>query len=411
MTTSLEGNGRRSRTLRIALVLDKYTPSRGGEGYFSTLAEGLARRGHEIHIFGTRVERDRSASYQVHRVGVVAFPRFLRTLSYLVTSRRTVNAHHFDIVHGVGRIFHMNVCNPHGGVEKAYLRQEFASMTNRGYRLLRRVRRYLSPQHYLAIWIQKRQFRATWVRRIIAISPMVKDDIIRYYGVPEERIAVVMNGVDLTRFHPRNRLMYRDGVRRDLGVDERTILLLFAGHNYRLKGVAFLLEALQRLKEQRRGEPLHLLVAGRGSIARYRRHARRLGVEDDVTFLGPVSGLERYYAAADIYVHPTFYDSCGLTILEAMASGLPVVTSRFAGASSTLRSDEGGKIVKDPSDVRELVQAIDWFCPEHRRHSAGLLVRGWAEDYTCEHNVDATLQVYFEVLKESEDAEDAKGKK
>jgi UDP-glucose:(heptosyl)LPS alpha-1,3-glucosyltransferase len=361
------------------------------------LAGELARRGHEVHIFASRVENIQGEPYRLHRIPILRYPHSLSILSFLVNSIRVTRHYDFDIIHGVGRSLAMNVLNPHGGVERAYLRQDFSSITNKFYYVYKFLKRYLLPEHYVKIWVQRRQYLSHRVKKIIAISGMVKRDIIRYYGVPEGKIAVVFNCVDLGRFHPGNRETYRVAKRAEMGIDEKSIILLFAGNNYRLKGLEPLLHALAFLKEWFPNEPFRLLIAGRGQIGRYQRMARALGVSDFTVFLGPVKEIEHYYAASDIYVHPTFYDSCSLTVLEALASGLPVVTSRFNGAADAITSDKGGQVLDDPADVEALAKAIAFYFDEGRRNEARVVAREWMEKYAPTYNVEETLRVYHEV--------------
>ncbi len=386
-----------SRKLKIAFVLDRYLPSRGGESYFSRLVRELSNRGHEVHIFATVVEEDQGTEYQLHQIPVLRYPHSLRIFSFLRNSAHAVQQYDFDIIHGVGRTLAMNIFNPHGGVEKAYLKQDFCSITNRFYYVYKFLKRYLSLQHYVKVWIQRRQYVNDKVRKIIAISPMVKEDIVRYYGVPEEKIAVVFNCVDLGRFHPKNRTIFRKAKREDLGIDDSALLLLFAGNNYRLKGLEPLLHALIYLRRWFPNQPFHLLIVGRGRIGRYMAMARKLGVSDFTLFLGSVKEMEQYYAASDIYVHPTFYDSCSLTVLEALASGLPVITSRFNGAADVIVSNKGGKILENPADVEELAESIAFYFDEDRRNAARGVARQWMEKYSPTYNVEETLRVYHEV--------------
>jgi len=229
---------------------------------------------------------------------------------------------------------------------------------------------------------------------------MVKRDIVAHFNFPEESIAVVFNTVDLERFHPSIREQYRYAKRRELGIQDGAIVLLFAGNNYRLKGLEPLLFALALLKKRSPGVPLRLIVLGRGQIWLYRRMAQRLGVADSVFFLGPVAGMEPYYAVSDIYVHPTFYDSCSLTVLEALACGLPAVTTRFNGASDAILSGEGGKIVQDPADAEEIADAIAFYFDEQRRDRARVVARQWMEQYPPSRNVKETLAIYYEVADE-----------
>jgi len=389
-----------ARKLHIAILLDKFLPSRGGERYFGFLAEELAQRGHDVHLFASKIEDSQERPYQVHLVPVLNFPRSLRMISYMLFSARMVRGYGFDVVHGLGQSLVSNVLNPHGGVEKAYLKQEFASISSRWYYWYRALRRYLSVRHYLEIWMQKRLYTGGRVRRVIAISNMVKRDIISYFKFPEERIAVVFNAVDLNRFHPSIRERYRDAKRKELGIDQHTIVLLFAGNNYRLKGLEPLLRAVAILKKRLPDVPVRLVVVGRGQIWLYRHKAARLGAADVVLFLGSVKSMEPYYAASDIYVHPTFYDSCSLTVLEALATGLPVVTTRFNGASDAILSDEGGKIVQDPANAEEIADAIAYYFDEPRRNRARLVARQWMEQYPPSRNVEETLAVYYEAVEE-----------
>ena len=390
-----------SRKLKIAFILDRFLPARGGENYFSWLAKELSKRGHEVHVFAMKVEKTPVKEYQVHSIPVWRFPQSLRLLSFLIGSNRAVRPYDFDIIHGVGWTLAMNIFNPHGGVEQAYLKQEFLSITNRFYYVYKFLKRYLSPQHHLKLLIQRRQYLSPGVKKIIAISRMVKNDILRQYELPQEKIAVVFNSVDLERFHPRNREIFREAKRRTLGVDPNDLLLIFAGNNYRLKGLEPLLKAMVLLKGRFPNEPFRLLVLGRGQIGRYRRVARRLGVSDRALFLGPVKEMERYYAASDIYVHPTFYDSCSLTVLEALASGLPVVTTRFNGAADAFLTDRGGKVIEDPADVEDLARSISDFFDEGRRNEARIVARQWMEKYPLTYNIEETLRVYYEVAKKS----------
>jgi len=394
----------------VAIVLEWFLPSTGGQSYFSGLIKELVKRGHEVHVFATKIEGVPGPEYTVHLIPSLKYPRSLRLLSFVLNSARMINLHDFDIIHQVMESLTMNVFNPHSGVEKAYLRQEFASIDNRLYYLIRLIKRYFTPRHYIALWIQKKQFQMRRVKKIVAISTMVKNDIIRYYKVPEEKIEVVFNCVDINRFHPRNRDLYRRSIREFLNIQDHTVILLFAGHNYRLKGLETLLGVLSVLKETVLHQPIHLLIIGHGQITRYKRIARKLGVLDLTTFLGPVKDMEKFYGASDIYVHPTFYDSCSLTVLEALASGIPVITTRFNGAADIMISDEGGKVLDDPKDVKSLGEAIAIFLDKERREKARITARQWIEKYTPEYNAEKTLEVYYKVLEETDRSSTLPGK-
>ncbi|MCS7281554.1 MAG: glycosyltransferase family 4 protein [Desulfobacterota bacterium] len=385
------------RRLKIAIVLNRFFPSSGGQSYFSFLASELSKKGHEVYVFAIDAEDKNPKDYKLVLVPVIKRPKFLRIISFILATRRILSKHEFDIIHMVDEGLTMNVFNPHGGVEKAYLKQEFASIDNRLYYLLRWLRRYLSPSHYLILWLQKRQFKGEKVKKIIAISQMVKENIQRYYGIDESKIAYVFNTCDLNRFRPENRERFLVPVREKLGIPLHSCVLMFAGHNFRLKGLKVLLRAMQTLIVDEKKD-LYLIVLGRGRISSYKRMAKKLNIADRVLFLGSVSDVERYYAASDIYVHPTFYDSCSLSVLEAFASGLPVITTKYNGASDIIRSKDGGIVLEDPADFMALKDAILYFMDEGRRAFARKIVRKWMEEFGPERNIDETLKVYHEIL-------------
>lgn len=389
------------RPLRIAILLDKFLPSRGGERYFSFLVSELARMGHDVHIFASKVEATDSLPYPVHLIPLAKFPRSLRILSFRYNASRMLRHYDFDIIHGVAESPEVNVLNPHGGVEPAYLKQEFASISNPVYYVYKVLKRYLSIRHYLETGLQRRLYGGTTLKRVIAISSMIKRDIIQHYRFPEDRIAVVFNSVDLDRFHPHNRDLYRKAKRRGLGIGENTLLLLFAGNNYRLKGVRTLIMALGLLSGRFPDQDFRLLIAGRGRVGSYRRLARRLGIADKVVFAGAVNGMEQWYAAADIYVHPTFYDSCSLTVLEALASGLPVITTRFNGAAEAIQNEATGIVINNPADATELADAISKYLDPGQRTRALTASRACMEPYSPERNLAETLAVYRKVAEEA----------
>jgi UDP-glucose:(heptosyl)LPS alpha-1,3-glucosyltransferase len=159
------------------------------------------------------------------------------------------------------------------------------------------------------------------------------------------------------------------------------IVGLFVAMNYRLKGMAQLLRALVHVSKERR---FRIVVVGSDKYKQYERMARRLGLEDRVKFLGFRSDPRDAYFGADFLVHPTFYDPCSLVALEALACGLPVLTSRYNGAGEKLAPPVDGLIINDPHDARELGAAIDTMLdPEQlpaRKAAAALAGKRWTFD-------------------------------
>jgi UDP-glucose:(heptosyl)LPS alpha-1,3-glucosyltransferase len=231
------------------------------------------------------------------------------------------------------------------------------------------------------------------VNTIVALSQTVADDLSRLHGVRQDQIQIIYNGVDCQRFSPAHRHHHRDSIRRGLRVDDQQVLLLFAAHNFRLKGLLELLAVVARLVANRR--PVRLAVAGGKRLAHWRRSVARLGLADHVTFIGTVSDVVPYYAAADVFVHPTYFDPCSLVLLEAAASGLPIVTTRrHNGAAELFRDGEDMLMVNDPFDSEALYERLDFLCDERVRLRLGSAARKVALEHTFERNVRELLSLY-----------------
>jgi UDP-glucose:(heptosyl)LPS alpha-1,3-glucosyltransferase len=150
----------------------------------------------------------------------------------------------------------------------------------------------------------------------------------------------------------------------------------------------FAIQALSRL-------PAHveLKVVGKGDVPRYQRMAASAGVADRVQFLGKDQDMPFLYQSADVLVHPAIYEPFANVCIEAMASGLPVVTSRINGVSEVIEPGKNGAIVEKPEDIEALVAAIRPFLDEKTRRTAAAFGRKTAEAHAFGPHITETLRV------------------
>ena len=381
--------------MKIALNIYKYLPTKGGgEGYLANFANQLAERGHEVHIYASKWESDNN-KIRYHTIPSIRFPKFLKDVSFVINSYKLMAKNDYDIVHVVGRALGMNVFNPHCGVEKAWLKQDLLSVQCPYFRLLKRIIKFFSFRQNYILWLDRKQYTGKGVFRIIAISDMIKNDIVKYHNIDPQKIDVVYNGVDLKRFNPDNKNKYRKVIRDELSLGEEFVLL-YISNNFRLKGLLTLVKSLGELKKV--GMDFKVLIIGRGNEAPYRKLAKKLGCIDNLLFLGHVGEIEKYYAASDLYVHPTFYDSCSLVTTESLASGLPVITTVFDGASGIMEDGRDGFVMRDPKNYMALAEKISLFFNDEFRQKASIAAREKAEKYPAEKNCDEIIEIYKEVV-------------
>lgn len=207
------------------------------------------------------------------------------------------------------------------------------------------------PLHWFVLLREAWNFGRGRRPYLVAISRGVAQEYERYYGVPAERIFFIPNGVDRARYRPADD---RAALRRELGLPERERLLLFVGHEFARKGLRLVIEGLASCRSA--AQPV-LLVVGADRPGAYRDRARALGVADRVRFLGPRSDLWRLYPACDLFVFLSNYEACPLVGLEALASGLPILTTRVNGMEDFVRDGENGLFVE--RDAQAFAAALE----------------------------------------------------
>jgi UDP-glucose:(heptosyl)LPS alpha-1,3-glucosyltransferase len=228
----------------------------------------------------------------------------------------------------------------------------------------------------------------------LPLSMLVRDDMRAFYGVPEERLHVVHHGIDAAAFSPENCAPLREQARRSWGLADGTVCFLFVGNAFRRKGVPELLRAAALLR--RRRSDFRVLIVGRPERNRFwfgRLRARLAGCADVVEFTGAVVPVQRAYAAADAFVLPSWYDTFGLVLLEAMACGLPVIATRQCGAADLLAEGREGFVVDTPADAAALAERMEQLMDPAVRGPMGQAARRTALEHTSEREFRDLLAV------------------
>jgi len=229
----------------------------------------------------------------------------------------------------------------------------FGQLARARSRLKRRYDRLIGYQRARLAW-ERSMYESGQLRAVICISAMVRDDIRRHFSIDPKRLHVIENATDIAHFQRPPEKEYASQLRSRLGIPAEATVLLYVGSGFERKGLATATRAIASAPGD-----AHLVVVGRDHRARrYTRLARRLGVADRVHFAGMQSDVRPYYWGADALIHPALYEAYGLVVLEAMAAGLPVLTSKTCGAGlSLVRHNENGWLF-DAFDMPAWAQAV-----------------------------------------------------
>ena len=334
--------------VNICVAIEKFDPSVGGaERYCWDFAHFLAERGHNVAVICMKAKDPLHPSIHIIEVMCMRFPQALRhvtfALKHYLTARSLPDHIHFC----VGNTVYMDIYQPHGGLHRAWFVRETQRYTPAARKLIRLIKR-LSLKDIVQRLMEWWTF-AIAKPQVIAISKMVASDIMRFFSYPQDRVHLIPNGVDTRKYHPRNKIS-REEIRKRYGLDSDAYVFLFVAQNSRLKGYNLLLDACRMPSSH----PFCVLVVGPYDTG-MRRAAEDLGGR--VVFAGRADDLHKIYPACDCLVHPSYYDSFSLVILEALASGIPVITTQATGAKMFV-TDENG-IVVPPGDTDALVDAMN----------------------------------------------------
>lgn len=343
----------------LIIVRQRYTPFGGGERFLAQAMQTLASQGLRVRILCR--EWDGDVPYEVTRLPVASLTRAQRDRSFGRLACTYIRAAPRALVQSHERIPCCDIYRAGDGVHREWLMQRKQA---RG--VLSSLLDRLSPYHRYVLAAERRLFHSRRLKTVICNSHMVKEEIQRHFGLPDERIAVIHNGVDTQHFHPGLRDLHRTEVRRQLGLPEDAVAFLFVGSGFERKGLDTVLRAFSDLPNN-----FHLLIVGHDrGVKAYRQLVTRLGAASRVSFCGPQHEVSPYYAAADVFVLPTLYDPFPNVVLEAMACGLPVITSYKSGAVDIIEHGINGWIC-DALDRDKLVSLMSECGNAARREAVG----------------------------------------
>ena len=320
--------------MKIAFCLFKYFPYGGLQRDFKRIAEVCYGRGHSVNVFTTSWEGSVPDWFDVSIIPVRGFTNHRRRLNF---SKKALEATKdgFDVVVGFNKIHGLDVYYAADPCYKAIVMEERGLF----YRLSSRCRTYLALEEDI--------FKPSAKTEVLLISEKGKGKFVRYYGTPEQRLHVLPPSISEDRLAPSNAGEIRKDLRKEFGVGEDELLLLMVGSGFKTKGVDRSICALASLPEELK-EKTRLFVIGRGNEGRFKRMAKRYGIGRHVRFLGGRNDVSRFMLGADILLHPSRSENTGMALIEAMASGIPILASDVCGYAHHVEKGKAGLLIPLP---------------------------------------------------------------
>ncbi len=336
--------------MRIALVTRRFDPEGGGtEHDLAITARILVQAGHRVTIYTAEI-RSLSTEWPLRLVTAPRLGRALGLLWFARAAAATARREGAEIVLSFARVVDADLLRSGGGAHSSYVRAA-RQWQSRPARIAMRV----SPYHRVQMIIERRGFASPRLKRAIAVSDLVRRDLAQTFDLAASQAVTLYNGVELDRFIPERDLATRAAIRREFGVLDSRPAVLFVGNGFARKGLRFLIEAWPAIDASAR-----LIVVGTDqAAASYRRLTSRLGLADRVSFVGRRTDVDHLLRGADVFALPSLFEPFGNVALEAMASGVPALTSALCGVAEVMPPALHPFIVGNPADPAELANRMN----------------------------------------------------
>lgn len=339
--------------MRIGLIILHADARRGGaERYTLDLARSLAHRGHDVTLLASTFHEPPWEAKQLpcESSALTRTWSYLRFLSQLDTH---LQSHAFDVLHAMLPVRQCDLYHPHAGLAIEAIKTGHLKYAGKLRQRAARIGNQLNPRRRQFARVERGLLERSNPPMVLCLSDYVRRSVRDRYPLPEPLLPILFNAVDLRHFDAKRRPDAGNDMRAEYGLGHDTVVGLMIAQDFHRKGLDTAIRALARCPDAR----LRLLVVGRDVAAPYKAMARRLGAEKRVVFAGATTDAYRFYRGADFFVLPTRHDPCSLVVLEALAMGLPVITSSLNGAAEVMTDNLDGIIVSDPNDVVRLTNA------------------------------------------------------
>jgi UDP-glucose:(heptosyl)LPS alpha-1,3-glucosyltransferase len=373
--------------MKLAVVRQKYNPYGGAERFVERALAALAAQGVATTLITRQWQGPAEQSVRVCNPFHIG--RLWRDRGFGRCVQDIIARGEFDLVQSHERIPGCDLYRAGDGVHATWL-----DLRGRNQSAFARAATSLHPWHRHTLAAEAALFRHPRLQAVICNSRMVRDDIARRFGVSQAKLHVIYNGVDLDAYHPRLAGQHRARVRADLGIAAEARVFLFVGSGFERKGVPQLLHALARTSVK---DTRLLIVGADRHLPRMQRLAATLGVGQRVRFLGGRQDVKPYYGAADVFVLPTLYDPFPNAALEALACGLPVITSSTCGAAELIRAGENG-FVCEAANTTQLADRLDAMSDAGAGRAMPGQARASVEHLSVESMAATLIALYRELM-------------
>jgi UDP-glucose:(heptosyl)LPS alpha-1,3-glucosyltransferase len=388
--------------MKIALIIERMDVALGGaERSVFELATALSALGLNVDILAAKGQ---SNAKNIHILCQNTPGRRTCYFTFAKALKKHLAENHYRLIHSVLPFDFADVYQPRGGSFAESILRNAASYQNKFIESYKRITAFANFRRTILLRAERRLCKDSNGPVIVALSEYVAEQFKKHYGAGDDRIVVIPNGIKINkRIDTGQADNLRSQILTQLGLKEadNPVFFLFVANNFRLKGLACLIKAMQLISPDSTERKAYLIVAGNGRARKYRRLAKKLNVHRKIVFLGAVRHIQNVLSIIDIAVLPTFYDPSSRYILEAIALGKPVITTKFNGAADLFVNDRHGKVIDSAENITALAQAISFFTDTNniQKTSQAIVEDNLEEKVSIARVAEQLITLYELILK------------
>jgi len=320
--------------------------------------------------------------------------------------RKHLSENNYSLIHSFLPFTFADVYHPRGGSFAESILRNAASFRNKFLTSFKKITAFANFRRTVLLRAETSLAKDSDGPLIVALSQYVAQQFKQHYGTPAHRIVLIPNGIKTDKRIDKTkaeRLHTQIRARFALEEADTPPFFLFVANNFRLKGLAVLLQAMHLLQTHNTSTVPYLIVAGNGRVNKYRRLAKKLNLQRKIIFLGPVRHIQNALSIADVAVLPTFYDPSSRYILEAVAANKPVITTKFNGATDLFVNNRHAKVIDDPENVPALAEAINYFTDTNniKKASQAIIADNLKEKISIRRVAKQLISVYESILEKT----------
>ncbi|CDH19338.1 Lipopolysaccharide core biosynthesis protein RfaG (Glucosyltransferase I) [Xenorhabdus bovienii str. kraussei Quebec] len=333
------------KSLRLAIVRQKYRPDGGAERFVTRALEALNHQQLELNIITRSWQGESNPNWNIHLCNPIKFGRISRERGFAKAARNLWQKEQFDLVQSHERIAGCDIYRAGDGVHQRWLHQRARILPKwKAHWLLN------NPYHRYVMNAEKEMYSSSSLKQVICNAEMIKKEIIEEFHLAEDKISVIYNAIDSTKFFPAHE-QTRLQLRQQYNIPTTAKCLIYVGSGFERKGLSAAIKTIAKTGD-------YLLVVGKDKEqAKYEELANTLGCQHRIRFMGLQKNTLLLYQMSDALLLPTLYDPFPNVILEAMACGLPVITSTTCGGAEFITEGKNGFIC-DALDIGKLEEAV-----------------------------------------------------